>query len=200
MTPEQDAVDIVRQGLASGTRERGYADFFCWTRNRDVEEWGVAITLADTLALDGRGFYSEILSRGRGNDPPDCEARDHRGRRVALEVTELVDGRVIQQLKYAERACEPSDWADWQRDTFLSQLGERIAAKDKRYPELKAPPYAGGYVVVVYTDEPKLDRDTVAAYLDGHCFSRPRFIDRAFLLLSYDPVVVRCPYFELRWD
>lgn len=199
MTPEQDAAEIVRQGLATGRRQRGYADFFCWTRNRDVEEWSVAVTLAESLALDGRGFYGDVLSRGRGKDPPDCEAQDHAARRVAIEVTELVDGRVIQQLKYADRACQPSDWAEWDRATFLSQLDERIVIKDRRYPELKSPPYPGGYVVVVYTDEPKLDRDTVASYLAGYRFSRPHHILRAFLLLSYDPAVGRCPYFELNW-
>ncbi|HEY9104202.1 hypothetical protein [Chitinimonas sp.] len=199
MTPEQDAAEIVRHGLATGQRQRGYADFFCWTRNRDVEEWGVAVTLAESLALDGRGFYTDVLSRGRGKDPPDCEARDLAGRRLAIEVTELVDGRVIQQLKYADRACQPSDWAEWDRATFLGQLDERIASKDRRYPELKAPPYPGGYVVVVYTDEPKLDRDTVASYLAGYRFRRPRHILRAFLLLSHDPAVARCPYFELGW-
>jgi hypothetical protein len=64
---------------------------------------------------------------------------------------------------------------------------------------LKEPPYSGGYVIVMHTDEPTLSRSVVQGYLDGHRFPTPKHVSRALLLLSYDPSVQRCPYFELNF-
>jgi len=80
---------------------------------------------------------------------------------------------------------------------FLECLHKRLLAKNAGYPKLKDPPYAGGYVVVVFSDEPFLTHDTVEYYLGGYSFSRLGHITRALLLLSYDPSRNECPYFEL---
>lgn len=82
----------------------------------------------------------------------------------------------------------------------MYSLSQLITRKDIIYTELKEPPYTGGYVVVVFTDEPMLDRLTVESYLEGHKFDRPKYISRAFLLVSYDPCVKQCPYYELEFN
>ncbi len=51
----------------------------------------------------------------------------------------------------------------------------------------------------MHTDEPTLSRSVVQGYLDGHRFPTPKHVSRALLLLSYDPSVQRCPYFELNF-
>jgi hypothetical protein len=158
-----------------------------------VEEWGVTSCLQESLQATGEAFFTHLKSRGRANDPPDCEALDAGGKRIAIEVTELVDGRAIERYK----SGRVYDWADWSREKFLSALSKRIADKGERYGKLKDSPYEGGYVVLVYTDEPMLPRETVKAFLDGQAFLCHHGVSRAFLLLSYEPKIGSYPYFDL---
>ena len=177
-------------------KRRGYADFFGSEINRDLEEQGVVNALAESLEINAALFFSDISIRGRGNDPPDLEARDTNGRRIAFEVTELVDGSAIQTHKSGRKY----DFAEWSREKFLTSLTSLLNAKNKRFIKLKDAPYHGGYVIVVFTDETALPRATVEAYLQGHTFSGISNVNKAFLLLSYDPLIKRYPYFELRKD
>lgn len=145
---------------------------------------------------DGLSFYENVKSRRRPNDPPDCEATDCYGARVAIEITELVDSEAIRAFK-KERAYK---WTNWTREKFISSLSERIEAKNRRYPFLKDLPYDGGYIVVVHIDEPDLTHSTVQEYLKVHGIPRPEHVSRVILVLSYYPVLQRCPYFELPFN
>ncbi|KWA45805.1 hypothetical protein WL27_05345 [Burkholderia multivorans] len=191
MTPDDES-EIVKQIRAARAKAR-YADFFGWSTDRDIEEWGVVTTLAESLAANGQLFFFDLARRGRDNDPPDCEAVDANGRRVAIEVTELVDERAIQAYKRGA----VYEWAEWTRDGFISSLAKRITEKGKRHAILKGAPYDGGYVIVVFTDEPLLPIETVTTFLRDHAFARPAGMTRAFLLLSYDPRTESYPYVEL---
>jgi hypothetical protein len=177
-------------------KSRGYADFFGCPQDRDLEEAGVLDSLVESMNFGGVAFYSTLKSRGRPNDPPDCEGLDATGARVAIEITELVDGAAIHAVK---QGGSKLTWRSWTKADFLHELARRIDAKDRRYPQLKEPPYSGGYVIVMHTDEPTLSRSVVQGYLDGHRFPTPKHVSRALLLLSYDPSVQRCPYFELNF-
>ncbi len=172
---------------------RGYADFFGWGSDRDIEELGVVTSLAESLETKGKKIFSSLKRRGRPNDPPDCEALDGDGNRIAIEVTELVDGKAIQAFK----SSAVYEWADWNKNKFIASLESLLSRKDSRYLELKEPPYDGGYFIVIFTDEPMLDHSTLESYLQGHKFKKPVFVTRAFLLVSYDPSIKRCPHYEL---
>ena len=193
---KDDEKEILAQIRAANRKRRGYADFFSWPSNRDLEEWGICSQWSESLAARGELFFSGLKVRGRPNDPPDLEALDPTGGRLAIEVTELVDGDAIR----AFRAGRTYDWAEWSKERFIAALEERVEVKDRRFPELKEPPYDGGYVVLVHTDEPELSRATVEGYLLNHRFKRPQYVSRAFLLLSYDPSVSHYPYFELAFS
>lgn len=195
MTQEHEA-EILTLMRAARARARGYADFFGWATDRDVEEWGVVSSLAESMHMDSLLFFSSLKRRGRPNDPPDCEALSKDVSRIAIEVTELVDSDAICAFKEGR----VYDWADWSKDKFLSTLSALVVRKDDCFLKLKEPPYEGGYVLVVYTDEPLLPHTTVEQFLDGHLFEKPRYVDRAFLVLSYDPDIQRCPYFDLAFD
>ncbi len=195
MTPDEET-EILKLMRAARVKRRGYADFFGWATDRDLEEWGVVSALSESLEADNVSFLSTLRRRGRPNDPPDCEALSSSGSRIAIEVTELVNGEAIRAFKEGR----VYDWAEWSRDKVLSVLAERVAGKDKRFPYLKEPPYEGGYVVVVHTDEPTLSPSTVEIFLNGHRFAKPHYVSRAFLVLSYDPATERCPYFELAFN
>jgi len=192
MTPEDEKriVDLMR---AARAKSRGYADFFGWETDRPLAEWGVTNTLRESLEANGEAPFTALKVRRSPNDPPDCEAIDANGKRIAIEVTELVDGRAIQ----AHKSGRVYDWAEWPRDKFLSALSERIAEKGKRYPLLKDGPYEGGYLVLIHTDEPMLRIGTVREYLKDHLFPRPQGVTRALLLLSYDGDTESYPYVDL---
>ncbi len=192
MSPEEEHA-IAEAMRAAREKARGYADFFGWATNRDLEEQAIAGHLATTLKASGVPFFSEIKIRGRGNDPPDLEAIDSNGKRVAIEVTELVDGKAIQAYK----AGRHYDWAEWTKPKFLASLTSLLEAKNARFLKLKDGPYSGGYIVLVFTDELELQNSTVETFLTSHTFLGLNYVHRAILLLSYDPNIGRCPYFEL---
>jgi hypothetical protein len=191
-----DEAEIVALMRAARAKARGYADYFGWSPNRDLEELGVATALAESLHGDGALFFSKLRARGRGNDPPDCEAVNPSGDAVAIEVTELVDPAAIR----AYRAGARYDWADWDRAKFHAGISTALVEKDGKFPHLKGGPYAGGYVVIIHTDEPVLSFDVAAGFLTGHSFSAPTHVSRAYLLFSYDPAREKCPYMELRFE
>ncbi|WP_175657658.1 hypothetical protein [Burkholderia vietnamiensis] len=193
MKPEDDENQLTFLRQAGQAKARGYADFFSWVTDRDLEEWGVVTTLWEVMDRNGEAFFHKLQMRPRPTDPPDAEAVDSDGKRIAIEITELVDGRAIQ----AHKAGATFAWAQWPRDKFLKSLSKRIADKGKRYPVLKEGPYEGGYVVLIHTDEPMLQIETVRKHLEGHTFSRPQGVTRAILLLSYDPRSASYPYMDL---
>ena len=190
---ERAIAQMMREAIQ---RARGYADYFGWPLDRDMEEVGVVQSLAETLDSDKALFFSDIRGRSRPNDPPDCEALSEIGERIAIEVTELVDGDAIRAYK-SGRVYE---WAEWSRERFLEDMAGALRSKDSRFPKLKEPPYPGGYVVVVHTDEPLLNYQQIGNYLLNYKFPRPAFISRAFLILGYEPKTGNCPYFELEFD
>lgn len=188
-----DEAEIARLMREAREASRGYASFFGWAPDRDLEEYGPVKELALAAAKDGEPLFEKIRIRGRGNDPPDLEAIDPSGSRVAIEVTELVDGAAIQAFK----AGRSYDWAEWNRSKFLNELDRRLVAKANRRASLKEGPYPGGYLIVVFTDEPGLRRDTVETYLRGQQFNSRLGGAKAYLLLSYDPETEDYPFFQL---
>lgn len=117
----------------------------------------------------------------------------NRFRRIAFEIAELVDGEAIKVFK-STKLDVPAEWTE---RGFLDSLGKLLQRKNDKFTQLKDSPYDGGYVVVVFSDEPDLSAPAVERYLRGQSFTGTRLITRAFFLISYDPRLDRCPYFEL---
>jgi hypothetical protein len=186
---EREIAELMRQALQ---RSRGHANFFQWGPNRDVEEWGIVNYLRESLDADEAAFFREPAIRGRGNDPPDCEAQSLEGERIALEVTELVDPAAIVAFKCGDLYS----WAEWSQERLREALQDRLTTKDQRHASLQGGPYSQ-YILVIHTDEPMLSHSSASTLLHGVRFARPAHIDRAFLLISYDPGLQRCPYIEL---
>jgi hypothetical protein len=180
-------------GYIERSQKRGYATFFEWPLDRDLAELGVVRYLVASMEADHQSFFHDIKSRGRGNDPPDCEAFDNNGQRTAIEVTELVDPRGIVNFQ----SGRTDDWVVWTQEKFLEGIGERLFTKAKRSKALKDGPYPGGYSVVIFTDEPALSMEAVSRYLINHKFPAFEGLSMAFLLLGYDPAIQACPWFRL---
>ena len=185
--------EIVAAMRVARAKSRGYADFFGWPTNRDLEELGVLRSFAESLEAKNSLFFTNLKTRERPNDPPDCEAIDLEGQRIAFEVTELVDPDAIKAFK----AGGTYDFAEWPTEKFFSRLSERLLTKDASYNSLKDAPYPGGYVIVVFTDEPALSRLTIEALLKNWQPPNLNFTSSAYLILSYDPSIQGYPYFTL---
>lgn len=171
---------------------RRYADYF----ERDqkaLKEQYVVQCLLHALPPAVRPSITRLHARGDGRDPPDCEAIQRCGRRIAYEVTELVDQAAIQRNIHRH---DPYDHAEWNRDKLLCLLSRRLRIKDRpRF--LHGGPYHK-YVLVVHTDEPRLDYRCLRRLLRGVHFGNMRLIDEAWLLVSYDKGWGCCPALPLR--
>jgi hypothetical protein len=66
MSPDDEA-EIYEAMRAARLAARGYADFFGWATNRDLEEQGVVRSLTESLIAEEVLFFSKIKMRGRVN-------------------------------------------------------------------------------------------------------------------------------------
>ncbi len=170
---------------------RPHAGYFSNESDRAESELYVVSTLNESLETDGAAFFHSPISRG-ANDPPDCEARLLDGGRVAIEVTELVDGPSIA----AEKSGQPAEWQPYSPGKIASDLANRIRAKDSP-SEIKGGPY-DSYVLIIYTDENRvLDCDLIER-IRALEFEECNLIDRCFLLMSHSPWEGKCPYLEIK--
>lgn len=76
---DSDDAEIARLIKEAQKRRRGYADFFSWPPNRDVEEANAVALSAAAMEKSGSRFFEKVRGRGRGSDPPDVEAVDLSG-------------------------------------------------------------------------------------------------------------------------
>ena len=160
---------------------RGYADSRSWPPDRTLEEHGVAQDFVNAAAAEPGAPFSYLKLRRRGEDPPDCEARDVMGRRIAIEITELVDELAV---KRAARGV-PTPPVRWNAAKLRSALARLITKKDIG-TRLKDGPW-DEYIVVIYSAEMLLDAAEAQTWLAQHRFDPPTTIHRAYLSLDYMP-------------
>lgn len=173
------------------------ADFFDCPLDQSITEIEVMKSFEETMKKRNEVLFSQIRTRSKGMDPPDCEATNMHGERVAIEVTELVDGIAIHKYKLAQKNKTGYEFAEWNKEKFIDFVQDRVTEKSARFPKLKGTPYPGGYIIVIYTDEFFLTSDIVAGFIQDHRFniSHPC---RIFFLLSHEPKLDCCPYLELK--
>jgi hypothetical protein len=175
--------------------KRGYSDFFTWPVDRQLEEWAIAEALKESLEKSNAAFFNSLIARGRGNDPPDCEAVLLGGGKLGIEVTELVDPQAILAYKNGDTRQQ----AEWDETKLVNALSRRLKVKDIAAANVKGGPY-DSYVLLIHTDEPMLDYDYLNPLLSGVQFPACQLINRAFLLMSYDKKYRSCPYIELTFN
>jgi hypothetical protein len=182
----EEFIDTLKANL------RGHADYFSWESNREVKELGVVRAFYESLVHYCEPFFHSYEARGRGNDPPDCEALSCKGGRIGIEVTELVEGDSIA----AAKSGSPVPWEPFPKSHLYDLLAERIAEKDSPR-KVKGGPY-DEYVLVIYCDEPRVLDYGLIEYVRGTSFPGTKLLNRAFLLFSFSPWEGCCPYIELK--
>ncbi|MGY2938848.1 hypothetical protein ACVWZ6_008450 [Bradyrhizobium sp. GM6.1] len=175
------------------TNVRPWNGFWAWN-DKPIGELGAAREIMGRAGLEVR----DLVSRGR-DDPPDCEGNID-GRRVAVEVTELVHEptlkRSLKALKQRAAGIEPGKpeaYFVWQQTDLFQALQQRIDQKDQS--KLKGGPYER-YILVIATDEMFLDASKVEKWLTGATF-RSKQITDVLLGLSHEPERGGCPVFVL---
>ena len=186
---------FIREIKEAISKSRGYADSFEWSPDRNLEEYGIVKLFCEALAKEGKSFIdiSSIISRGRGNDPPDCEGNDLDGNLIGIEVTELVDPEAIIAFK----KNQDYQWAEWDKSKLIDAINNRLEAKNTP-DRIKGGPYKS-YIIIIFTDEPVLNSDYTKDLLKGYRFAKRNLIDRAFLFIFYDPIYKTYPCLELKF-
>lgn len=175
----------MRRALAN---PREHADFFDWHK-KEVKELHIAGTfLGSLLKSNGRDGWSVA---SQDPDPPDCVATTPSQARIAIEVTELVDGNTIKSSK-RPGVTIPDEWTN---DNLVAQLQHLLKKKDSP-SRIHGGPY-DEYWLVIHTDEPELPYERFLELMGERSFGALRLIDRAFVLFSYDPRVNGYPFMEL---
>lgn len=199
MSFDEDFRRKLREGLKA---KRGHAGYFNWNADRDLEELGVIQELWASMNASREVFFTDFSIRGRGNDPPDLEALTLEGEKLAIEVTELVDGQAIQRDKFV-RDQQNSTWQDrlsvavsWDDASIIGEVQKLIKAKDGKFNKLLGGPYRGGYCVVIFTDEPDLSPEKLQGVLQGATFLAEN-ISRCLLLIGYQPFEQHLKYIDL---
>ena len=174
-------------------RAREYAPYFALSSSQQDNEISVVDVLSRELTKQGKSSFHSIVPRGRGKDPPDCEARNGNGKRIGIELTELVDGNSISATKNGvyifQDALKPSE---------VTEIITTIIRK-KDGADVKGGPY-DEYILIIYCDDPRfLDYEILDA-IRKEQFGPASLIDRVYFLESYCPWKKCCPYFELRLD
>ena len=184
-----ESIKLIKKGIE---KSRLYASFFEW-HDRDREEKGVVESLQESLQKNQQEFFENIRSRGRGNDPPDCEADLISGGQVAIEVTELVSGEAIRCAKHGYLVH-----AVYTESDLIKRVNDGLVTKGGKRSNLKGGPYKQ-YVVVIYTNEHQISFEWASTVFSDQKFCCPN-IDKAFLLISYYPCLKMYPYVELKLE
>jgi len=185
-----DEAKIAESMRKARRRNRGYADYFRG-QSKGHEERSIAYRLLVHLNKELRLKW-EYQHRGHGQDPPDCEAIAEDGRRIGIEVTELVDQHSLEEV--VRGGADPL--TDWGREKLVAHVQRLLDRKDAP-DRVQGGPYRE-YLLAIHTDEPALTADNLERLLLGHTFLETRLITAAFLIASFDPRRNTSPVIELR--
>jgi hypothetical protein len=172
--------------------DRGHASMFARETPDDLaiverltaQEWCKAVRAKYGLNADG------VESNQDPKGVPDCLAYID-GARVSLELTELVDGQLLDQIRDAKAngqnlsAYEGEGFvrSQWDMSRFVQALTECIRKKDQKYQRNSNEVD----VLIIHTDEPWLSPGKIDEYLLQSEFKPTKTIHSAYLLMTYVP-------------
>lgn len=194
--PTDDDAEILRLMREAIENSRDYASYWEWKLDKRQAELHAAQVLSRFL-FPGRDYsVSNVI-----NDPPDALAQIGSSR-FGIEVTEIVDRKAVERAANRKKRGLPIeyDWADWNADRLLKSLSDGIAAKDQKLS--KASHDYDELLLAFVTDETMIHPELVGSVV-GSVHANPKFIDKAFVILSYHPAVDpsvfpdRCEIFEI---
>jgi hypothetical protein len=179
MATDEDA-EILRLMREAIQKSRGYASYWEWKLDKRQPELHAAQVLSHFLFRGQDCSVSNVT-----NDPPDVVVQLG-SLRYGIEVTEIVDQDAVERAVRRKKQGLPVeyDWAAWNSaklsEALLQIVGrkdKKLAANSERYDEL---------LLAFVTDEDMID-PTLAAAVSANLHFVANYINRAFVVLSYDP-------------
>lgn len=182
---EIDWEEVLRLMREHADKGRGYAEFWEWAPDKAQAEAGVASTLADYLSAV-EGIEWRLGKHLAPNDPPDVLFTTADGRRIGIEVTELVSPEAAAFHRHRKKTGEgdPYAYAHWTAETVADALRKTAEKKDGKL--FGRHEFFDEIWLAIATDEPIITLDLAQEALRD-CEPAVQAIDRAFLLLSYHP-------------
>ena len=179
--------EILEHLKAQASQRRKHAGFFSWhdrtPEGKGVAEAGIVDDLLAAMAADGLSDYRSLGASGE--QWPDVWLEGRAGERIPCEITELVDEAALPA-----GASSPE---------VIGELVESLQAILVHKGSRSLGGRSGAQsLLVIHTAEFYLNADTVTGTLSNAVFKKPSTIQRAFLLLSYDPARGGYRYFDLR--
>ena len=159
---------------------RNHAGFFEWP-DKSIKEIVIAQDLFSKLEEYSDDYLVNVMP---GEDPPDVKVITSKGKTIGIEVTELVNQKAIEyQIKNDPRYHE--EVVSWSKSSFNKKLSDIVSKKNRlcknkggNYDELS---------LLIFTDEPKLDSDTIESYLEGADLGSPKNFKNVYILTGYEP-------------
>lgn len=171
---EDEVLGIIQ---SAQTRTRHYADYWEWEIDRKRAERGVAQELVQHLGISGR---FDATAR----ETPDLLFLADDGRKIGIEVAELVEMRAAAHNRHAEKKRLPHVWAIWSESTVVEAVRNRVAIKNDKLA--KNSDVFDEIWLAIATDEPTIDM-SMAQQACAKVEATAARLQRAFLLLGYHP-------------
>ena len=178
--------EILEHLKAQACQDRRHAGFCSWhdrsPEGKGIAEAGIVDDLLTAMRAEGLSDFQSVGASGE--QWPDVWLAGRAGERIPCEITELVD----------EAALPAGASSPEVLDELVDSLQAILDHKGRRSLGGRS---GAQSVLVIHTDEFYLNADTVIGALRNAVFKKPATIQRAFLLLSYDPSRGGYRYFDL---
>jgi hypothetical protein len=183
---EAEELDTLRLFISGRNPRLQAGNSYWYWPDKPVAERGAARTI-----LEAAGYsVSNIASCRDPNLPPDCAAVVD-GLPTGIEVTELVNENALARSIRNNKTF----WFFWDQATLIDELQRIIDIKSADGYRWQGGPY-DRRILVVHTDEPYLEPDRLASFLDSQYF-RTTFFSGVVFGAGYNPFTESHPTFRL---
>ena len=174
----------------------GYASQFATSNTpgiTEIVEEDIAREFAKSLLHTENISLTDVISNS--DDPPDCFGIVD-GKKIGIELVELVDGKALAKAKKGFSPHKSSGQfheTQWSRDRFLKKLYALIDYKHDKYK-------AKNQVfdcLLIYTDEPWLNAHDVEIWLAETTVKSRASFKSVYLLMAYHPLQEHWPIFNI---
>ncbi len=170
---------------------RKYAGFYEGD-TKELKESGVFQDFVDANASELQ--LTNVQRPEKSHESPDFLSNDPQGKRIGIEVTEIVSEKAIRINQEVDDKWK-SVYCDWPESAVVKEIRTILCKKDKKK-------YVGGpfekLIVVIYTDEPTIQFEKYGSVLPSGKFGPLNQITDAYFLFSYDPSVKCSPCVKLQ--
>jgi len=160
---------------------RKHADFF-ETPDKTTKELLVTQSLFQMLEVETK---DHLVSISLAQDPPDVAVVTSLGKNVGVEVTELVNEKAIGLDIKGKRLQYLKEILSWNTETLTQKIQHIISTKAQKCEKL--PDGFDELVLLIFTDEPRLNASTIEKLIKETTFSDIEVFQGVYILTSHDP-------------